>query len=59
MASWPLAYSILAYGESNNPASPYYADQAAMFARGEMKAVAFTRQDVERSTVRRYHPGLE
>ncbi len=55
----PRAYSILAYGESNNPASPYYADQAAMFARGEVKAVAFTRPDVERSTVRRYHPGLE
>ncbi|HEX3866207.1 MAG TPA: penicillin acylase family protein, partial [Gemmatimonadaceae bacterium] len=30
----PRAYSILAYGESPRPTSPYYSDQAAMFARG-------------------------
>lgn len=53
----PRAYSILAYGQSNNPASAHFADQAAMFARGEMKRVAFTPEDVERATVRRYRPG--
>ena len=30
-----------------------------MFARGEMKAVAFAREDVERAAVRRYRPGLD
>ncbi len=35
------------------------ADQAAMFARGEMKAVAFTREDVERAVERRYRPRLD
>ena len=55
----PRAYSILAYGQSNREASPYHADQAAMFARGEMKAVAYTRADVERAADRRYRPGLE
>ena len=53
----PRAYSVLAYGESSRPESPYYDDQAAMFARGEMKRVAFTPQDVEKETIRRYRPG--
>lgn len=53
----PRAYSILAYGESARPESPYFADQAAMFARGEMKRIAFTPQDVEKATIRRYRPG--
>jgi acyl-homoserine-lactone acylase len=53
----PRAYSVLAYGESNQPDSPYFADQAAMFAHGRMKTVAFTREDVERGAIRRYRPG--
>jgi acyl-homoserine-lactone acylase len=53
----PRAYSVLAYGESSRPGSPHLDDQAAMFARGEMKRVVFTRADVERATVRRYRPG--
>lgn len=55
----PRAYSVLAYGQSPRPDSPYHHDQAAMFARGEMKRVAFTRADVEAQTVRRYHPGAD
>jgi acyl-homoserine-lactone acylase len=53
----PRAYSVLAYGESPQPASPWYADQAAMFARGEMKKVAFTARDVDAGAVLRYRPG--
>jgi len=53
----PRAYSVLAYGQSNRAESPHYADQAAMFARGEMKRVAFTEAEVARETVRRYRPG--
>jgi acyl-homoserine-lactone acylase len=55
----PRAYSVLAYGQSPNPASPHYADQAAMFARNEMKKVAFTESDIDAQTVRRYRPGAE
>ena len=33
--------------------------QAALFARGEMKPVVYTRRDVERTAARRYRPGLE
>ena len=55
----PRAFSVLAYGQSSREASPNHADQAAMFARGEMKEVAFTREDVERAAERRYRPGLD
>lgn len=53
----PRAYSVLAYGESSRPESPWHADQAAMFARGEMKRVAFTARDVDAQVVSRYRPG--
>lgn len=55
----PRAYSVLAYGESARPDSPFHDDQAAMFAANEMKPVAFTPEDVERQTIRRYRPGGE
>jgi acyl-homoserine-lactone acylase len=55
----PRAYSVLAYGESAREDSPLYGDQAEMFAKGEMKRVAYTEQDVEAQTVRRYRPGME
>jgi acyl-homoserine-lactone acylase len=53
----PRAYSVLAYGESPRPDSPYFADQAAMFARGQLKPVAWNDKDIEAQTIRRYHPG--
>jgi acyl-homoserine-lactone acylase len=53
----PKAYSILAYGESPRPESPFHSDQAAMFARGEMKPVAWSDADIDRQAVRRYRPG--
>ncbi|MDQ3949386.1 MAG: penicillin acylase family protein, partial [Gemmatimonadota bacterium] len=55
----PRAYSVLAYGQSARPDSPFHGDQAEMFARGEMKRVAFTEKDVEAQTIRRYRPGME
>jgi acyl-homoserine-lactone acylase len=53
----PRAYSVLAYGQSPRPDSPWHADQAAMFARGELKKVAFTERDVDAQAVMRYRPG--
>jgi acyl-homoserine-lactone acylase len=55
----PRAYSVLAYGESSRENSPYHSDQAEMFAKGEMKRVAFTAADIEAQTVKRYNPGVE
>jgi acyl-homoserine-lactone acylase len=53
----PRAYSVLAYGQSPDSTSPYFADQAAIFAKGEMKRVRFTQADIARHTVRTYVPG--
>jgi acyl-homoserine-lactone acylase len=53
----PRAYSVLAYGESPRPGSPFFSDQAAMFARGELKRVAWSQGDIDAQTIRRYHPG--
>lgn len=54
----PRAYSVLAYGQSSKPDSPHYDDQAELFARNEMKPVAFTEKEIEAQLVRRYRPGL-
>jgi acyl-homoserine-lactone acylase len=51
------AKSILAGGQSGNPASPHFADQAAMYSRGEFKDVLFYKEDIEKQLERRYHPG--
>ena len=53
----PRAFSVLAYGESRLPDSPYFADQAAMFARGETKQVAFTAADIDKHAIKRFRPG--
>jgi acyl-homoserine-lactone acylase len=53
----PRAYSVLAYGQSPKPDSPWHADQAAMFARGEVKPVRFNPADIDRHAVSRYRPG--
>ncbi|MGW8392056.1 penicillin acylase family protein [Pseudoduganella sp. HUAS MS19] len=51
------AKSILAGGQSGNPASPHFNDQAEMYARGEFKDVLFYKEDIEKNLERKYHPG--
>jgi len=53
----PRAFSVLAYGESSRRDSPWFADQAEMFAKGQLKPVAFTAKDIDAQTVIRYRPG--
>ena len=55
----PKAYSVLAYGESNLPGSPYNGDQGELFAKGELKRVAFTAAEVDAQAVKRYRPGAQ
>jgi acyl-homoserine-lactone acylase len=55
----PRAYSILAYGNSNREGSPYFYDQAELFADNRMKKVAFTEEDILGDLVMRYRPGEE
>jgi acyl-homoserine-lactone acylase len=51
------AKSVLAGGESGDPASPHFNDQAEMYAKGQFKDVRFYRDDVEKHSERTYHPG--
>jgi acyl-homoserine-lactone acylase len=55
----PRAYSVLAYGQSPDPDSPYHANQAAMFAENRMKRVHWSEAEIEAATDRRYRPGEE
>lgn len=53
----PRAYSVLAYGNSSRPESPWYAAQAELFAQGRLKPVAFASTDVDAQALTRYRPG--
>ncbi|MEQ9562622.1 MAG: penicillin acylase family protein, partial [Woeseiaceae bacterium] len=51
------AKSLLAGGQSGNPASPHFDDQAGRYVNREFKNVAYYREDVEARATRTYHPG--
>ena len=52
------AKSMLAGGQSGDPSSPHFDDQAQRYADVQFKDVAFYRGDVEARAERTYHPGL-
>ena len=51
------AKSILAGGNSGDPASKHFMDQAEMYARGEFKDVLYYKDDIEKNLEKKYHPG--
>ncbi len=51
------AKTLLAGGQSGDPASPHFADQSQRYADVEFKDAAFYRADVEARARRTYHPG--
>lgn len=53
------ARSILTFGQSADPASPHYFDQAPMYVEGKMKEAWYYKEDVTRHAVKTYHPGEE
>jgi acyl-homoserine-lactone acylase len=55
----PRAYSVLLYGNSNQDDSPYFYNQAEMFANNHMKPVAYTESDSASMLVRSYRPSEE
>jgi len=48
---------MLAGGQSGDPASPHFDDQAQRYVDRQFKDVAYYREDVERRAERTYHPG--
>jgi len=51
------AKTLLAGGQSGDPESPYFDNQAQRYVDGEFKEAAFYREDVERRASRVYRPG--
>lgn len=51
------AKTSLAGGQSSDPNSPHFYDQAAMYSNGEFKDVAYYREDVEARAEETYKPG--
>jgi len=51
------ARAITAGGESGNPASPHFNDQAKRYSTGDLREVYFYRSQLRGHTTREYHPG--
>ncbi len=51
------AKSIITGGQSFNPQSPHYLDQAEMYINGNFKDVLFYKEDVMKHVEKSYHPG--
>ncbi|MEM7296813.1 MAG: acylase [Bacteroidota bacterium] len=51
------AKTILAGGQSSDPNSPHFNDQAEMYSNGEFKDAAYYREDIEARAEETYNPG--
>ena len=51
------AKSLLAGGNSGNPLSKHFDDQAEIYQKGQFKDVLFYKEDVLKNAERTYHPG--
>ncbi len=51
------AKSLITGGQSFDPSSKHFNDQAIMFAEGKFKDVLFYKEDIQKNKERVYHPG--
>ena len=51
------ARAVTAGGESGNPSSPHFNDQAKRYSTGDLREVYFYRTQLKGHTEREYHPG--
>jgi acyl-homoserine lactone acylase PvdQ len=51
------AKSVITGGQSFDPGSKHFTDQAAMYINGNFKDVLFYKKDVKKHAEREYHPG--
>jgi acyl-homoserine lactone acylase PvdQ len=51
------ARSLLVFGQSADPKSPHFFDQAPLYSEQRFKEAWFDKRDIRRNAERRYHPG--
>lgn len=51
------ARAVVSGGQSGDPDSPHFTDQAELFCKGQFRPVFYYREDVERNQERTYIPG--
>ena len=51
------ARAVTAGGQSGNPASPHFDDQAERYTRGDLRDVYFYPNQLKSHTERQYNPG--
>jgi penicillin amidase len=51
------ANSVLVFGQSADPESPHYFDQAPLYSQGRFKPAWWTLDEVKANSSRSYHPG--
>jgi acyl-homoserine lactone acylase PvdQ len=51
------AKAVTAGGQSGDPSSPHFNDQASRYSTGELRDVYFNRPQLEGHIERQYHPG--
>lgn len=57
LAEKPRAKTVLQFGQSGDPQSPHWFDQAQYYAKGEFKASWYAKNEVEGHCKKPYHPG--